>query len=187
MVEVKVIPMGKSGIKKPKNPKKKSAKIKSHTATSRKESKNGILNKGIMALEVQNAKSTEQGNKPYTVVSTGAASSSEKISASPSYHQKAASTVSRMQAENAKENARISKKELRKMILKTITPTHGHLSKEELYKMADDLLHEIMKKRTSKPPLKPEISPEVAAVLRDRKRNRKSIVAKNRHRRQMQY
>lgn len=185
MVEVTVVPMGKSGIKKPKSPKSKKSKIKTHTKTSRKESREGILNKGLMSLEVQNAKSVENGNKPYTVARTDTSSASEKISVAPSYHQKAASTVSRMQADNAKENARISRKELRKMVLKTIAPTHPHLSKEELHKMADDLLHEIMKKRTSKPPLKPEISPEVAAVLRDRKRNRKSIVAKNRQRRLM--
>jgi len=113
-------------------------------------------------------------------------SSSQKIKVSGhEQHDSAlANTVSRMQADNKKENKRISPKELRKMVRRQKTLAFPNYSGQEIDELVNQSLPVLMKAYyTGTQFQEPSPTPELKAIWKERNTERRRIVAANRLRR----
>jgi hypothetical protein len=99
------------------------------------------------------------------------------------YHQMAGQTVSRMQAENRKENARIRPRTLRRMMMHQLQVGDPNASIDDLEKLVDQLLPSVMARYNGPPALVHEKT-QTAGQVYDVERRR--IVKSNKLRRKME-
>lgn len=100
-----------------------------------------------------------------------------------SYHKAVQGSVSRMAADNERENQKVRPKTIRNIMMAQLRAGDPSRPLSELEALVDKLLPIAMEKYKGPEALKPEITPELQKIWATNKRRRREIVQANRLRR----